>query len=189
MMSDSSWRDELSAKVPQLQIVVGALVAGCVFFLVIAVVIGLQGGQAEAAGEAPMLTYISLLFGVMALIAAWIVPKIMLGRTRLAILDGSWRPPQGQQVSALLDELIERCGDAGRLWLLYSTGTIVRAALIEGAAFFMLVVYMIEHLPVSLIGVVVLIFFLAARFPSRTRAMHWIEDQLDALEQQRQFGG
>ena len=193
-MSDSSWRDELSAKVPQLQIIVGALVAGCVFFGVIAVVMVNQGGEAVAAeqpidvGQPPMITYISLLFGVTSLFAAWIVPSIMVGRARRAMLKGTWQPPQGQQVSALLGELFAKCGDAGRLWLIFVTHMIVRAAIIEGAAFFLLVAYLIEQSPVVLIAAIILVFLLAAQFPSRARSMHWIEDQLNTLEKQRQFG-
>ena len=193
-MNDSSWRDEIASKVLQLQIIVGALVAGCVIFGVIAVdMVNLGGqpddaGQPDAAEQLPLLTYIALFFGITSLFSAWIVPSIMVGKARLAILNGTWQPPQGPQGVAFA-EFIERCGDAGRLWILFITRTIIRAAIIEGAAFFLLVAYMIEHSPIALIAAIVWTFFVAVQFPSRARAVHWIEDQVNMLEQQRQFGG
>ncbi len=187
-MVESQWRDEISAKIPQLQIIVGSLISGCVIFLAIAAFVAFQGGQAEPIGPGPIFTYIAILFGATAIVAAQIAPAIIVGRARRTIHDGSWRSPQGSQVSASQSEMLERCGDAGRLWLLYQTVTIVRAALIEGAAFFLLVVYIIERSPISLAGSLVMIFILASLFPGRKRALHWIEDQLNLLDQQRQFG-
>ena len=112
----------------------------------------------------------------------------MLKTSRRAILNGTWQPSQVQgPQAAVLPELLKKCGDAGRLWMVFLTGTIIRSAIIEGAAFFMLVTYMVEQYPVAIAAAIVWIFFVAAQYPTRSKAMHWIEDQLNLLEQQRQF--
>ena len=189
IMNTSSWQDELSAKVPQLQIIVGSLVSGCVIFAVIAIFLPAQAAK-PAADQLPIVTYVAILFGAMSLFAAWLVPNIMLAKTRRDVLSGNCQPPQGLQGQRAEDmaEMLERCGDAGRLWLAFMARTIIRAAMLEGAAFFMLVTYMVEQQPVAICAAVIWIVFVAAQFPTRNRSMHWIEDQLNVIEQQRQLG-
>ncbi|MBN2296765.1 MAG: hypothetical protein JXM70_30345 [Pirellulales bacterium] len=186
-MNDSRWQDNIAGNVLTLQIIVAAMVAGCTVLLAIAIIVAQQDGQADNAGQLPILTYISILFGVSALAASWIVPTVMTARTREAILKDTWQSPQGPNVSARMSELLAQCGDAGKLLMLFSTKTIIRSAVLEGATFFLLIVYIIEHSPISLFAAIVLMVFIAAGFPFRARAIRWIEDQLHILDQERQF--
>ena len=64
---------------------------------------------------------------------------------------------------------------------------IVASALIEGATFFTLIVYMTEGKPLSLIIAVALIAGQILHVPTRSRLVGWIEGQLVQLEQQRQL--
>ena len=192
VMNDSRWQDKLAGNVLTLQIIVAAMVAGCTVFLAIAIVVAHQGGQADNAqpangGETPILTYISILFGVTSLVIAWIVPAVMTARARGAILKDTWQPPQGPNVSATMRELIEQCGDAGKLWMLFMVKTIIRSAVLEGATFFLLVVYIVEQSPFTLVSAIILLLLIAAGFPFRARVIRWIEDQLHIIDQEREF--
>ena len=77
--------------------------------------------------------------------------------------------------------------EAGRLAFVYQTKTIIAGALLEGCAFFLLVVHMIEGSPISLGAALALILALAMLMPTRGRIVRWIENQLELLEQERQF--
>ena len=185
-MSDSKWQDELGPIVRSLQIIVGSLIAGCVIFLVIA--LATTGGKVAAGGQS-LLTYMAVVFAVTALIARMVVPGILIASTRRKITGGTWRPPQSPALNPTLAALLERAGDAGKLAMVFQTSSIVGAALLEGAAFFALLAYLVEQSPLSLILAGVLILGLATHLPTRSRVIHWIEDQFVLLEQERQLGG
>ncbi len=186
-MADSQWRDELGPMLRTLQIVVGALIAGTVGFLVVVLVVFTTEDRGDAA---PVITYVAVAFAVTTLIARIVTPGIIIARGRRAIARGTWRLTQGSAAPpARIAELLERTGDAGKLGILFNISTIVAAALLEGAAFFAIVAYMMEHSVLSLIVAVVLIFGLATHVPTRSRLIHWIEDQLAQLQQERHLGG
>ena len=185
-MIDSPWREELGPAVRTLQIIVGALTAGSVVFLIVAIV--LSGAIAVEAGNTPILTYVALGFAAMVLLARPIVSNIIVATGRSRIAKGTWQPPGGQQANRAMSELLERMGDAGKLVVINQVRTIVAGALLEGAAFLLLVVYLAEHSWISLAVAIVFILTLAMHFPTRQRLIAWIENQLAVLEQQRQFG-
>jgi hypothetical protein len=60
----------------------------------------------------------------------------------------------------------------------YQTLLIIRCALLEGAAFFSLVAYMIERQPIAIGAAVVLLVALLANFPTASRLEAWIEAKL-----------
>lgn len=185
-MSDSKWQDELGPIVRSLQIIVGSLIASCVVFLVIVLVT--TGGKVAAGGQ-PLLRYMAVVFAVTALIARLVVPGILIASTRRKIIRGTWRQPQFPAFNPTLAAFLERTGDAGKLAMVFQTSSIVGAALLEGPAFFALIVYLVEQSPLSLILAGVLILGLATHLPTRSRVIHWIEDQLVLLQQERQLGG
>ena len=76
-----------------------------------------------------------------------------------------------------------------RLLGLYNTRTILGGAMLEGAAFFALVTYMVERDPVGLAGAILLILGVALHFPTRSRVIRWSEEQLELLKRERQFAG
>jgi len=67
---------------------------------------------------------------------------------------------------------------------LYQTRMIVGLALLEGAAFFNLVAYLIEGRWWSLAVTAVPLAFMLAAYPTRTRIRQWVEDR----EQLKTFG-
>ena len=100
--------------------------------------------------------------------------------------------PQQSRYSQTMQEqsarFLERTGDAGQLFVVFQTRTIVAGALLEGTAFFALITYMIERSPLALTLAVLLILGVAVHFPTRSGVIRWIEDQLRLVERERQFG-
>lgn len=186
-MSDSQWQEELAPVTRQLQIIVGALVAGTVSFLAIVLVMTANKAIERLQADLPIMTFVALAFAASAVLARVIAPRIIVTQGRRKILRGTWQPPQGPAASARTAAFLERTGDAGKLAMLLTTRTIVAAAILEGAAFFALVAYMLERSPLSLIVAVALILALILHIPTCSRTVHWIEEQLNLLRQEQQL--
>ena len=67
------------------------------------------------------------------------------------------------------------------LLLAFQTQFIVGAAIIEGAAFFAATAYLLYGHPIALGVAIVMIGVSLARFPTRARTEHWIEQQQEKL--------
>jgi hypothetical protein len=146
-MNEIAWQERVSKRTWPLQIIVAALVAGCVF------------------------------------------PTIVVRKGRRQIARGTFSLPQNRDAPLQGPrEELDQMGDAGRLFLLYQTKTIIGAAMIEGITFFMLIAYLAERQAVALGIAVALILAVAAHMPTRTGVIHWIEDQLRFVEEERAFG-
>jgi hypothetical protein len=189
MSTDIDWREEIGPQVRTLQIVVAALTAGCLTFMAIAVFM-VQSGQAPAADNdmPPIITYLALGFAGVAIVLRMIVPRMIESAARKRIADGTWQPPTTGQQRAEIVQLVERLGDAGKLLPVLMTRTIIAGAILEGSAFFALIAYLLGRSPLTLAAAVVLVIGVALNFQTRSSAVHWIEDQLAAVEQLRQFG-
>jgi hypothetical protein len=159
----------LSPQLRTMRIILLALVLGVVIFFVIAVV--MRGQGAQPAPPTPLLTYLGLgLAGVQIVLSA-LIPGLIVtgGRRQLA------RTPQS---AAAPDDLRKLLG-------LYQTRLIVGSALLEGAAFFLLVAYLVEGDLAALGGVVVLVALLLVRFPTRPGLESWLAEQQERLSQER----
>ena len=187
-MSTNDWRDEIGPPLFTIRIIVAALTAGCLIFMVIAIFM-VQTGQAPAGGgDMPILTYMAVAWAGMAIVLRMVVPKMIESAGRKRIADGTWQAPAAGQQQAQIAQLVERLGDAGRLFAVLNTRTIIGGAILEGSAFFALVAYLVDRSSLALAAAIVLIIGVALHFPTRSSAVHWIEDQLAAVEQLRQFG-
>ncbi len=188
-MPETQWREEIVRPVRLLQIVTVALTGGCVVFLAMALFMRLGGnGPAQAAAEEPMLVYVVLVFAAAMLLARAVVPAWLVSAARRKIAEGTWKPPQqASGNSPIPDEFLAKTGDAGKLCYVFTTKTIVGAAMFEGAAFFALVAYFVEGTTLSLAVAAVLIVAVALHFPTPGRVVGWIERQLSLLDQQRQW--
>jgi len=182
-MTDSNWQEEITPVLRQCQIIVGSLIAGSVVFLVIV----LFRGQPQAANAGPpVMTYVAMAFMAVILVARMIVPAVVARLARRQILLGE-TPFLPRVGGASIKGMIENAGDAGRLALIFQTKTIIAGALLEGCTFFMLVAHMIEGSLISLGAALALILALAMVVPTRAKMARWIENQLELLEQERQF--
>ncbi len=186
-MPDTAWREEIGRRVVIQQIIVGFLLLGSIGFLAVVAVL-VHRGIVEPDPELTRIMHLVLvLFLAGAVAARLIVPGVIVAQGRRKIAAGQWSPPQGSAQGDLA-ALVERTGDAGRLLMVYQMRTIVAAALLEGVAFFAAIVFMLTQSIVGLVVAVALIVALALHIPSRSGVVHWVEEQLELVERERQFG-
>lgn len=185
-MPDTSWHDEVGRRVITIQIIVTALfVASLGFLAVVAVLV--QMGTVEPNKEGAFaMNLVLVLFLIADMIARFIAPAVVVAQGRRKIAAGQWSLPEGPG-QAQIASFIERTGDAGRLLGLYNTKTIIASALLEGVAFFAIVVYLMTQSMVGLVVAIALILGLAFHIPTRSGVLHWIEDQLELIEQDRRL--
>jgi hypothetical protein len=185
-MDDRSWQEQLDSLLLQLQIVTLALAGGCVSFLVIALLLGPVG---EPPRELPLLTAVALGAAVLAVIARLIVPRVLEVRVRgdilRAIREGE---PRGGKASGETPDAESPPRGVPELLGLYSRQTIINGALLEGAAFFLLVAYFLEGAAISLAVAVLMILGIVLQTPTRAGLIRWTEEQLDKLREQRSLG-
>ena len=75
--------------------------------------------------------------------------------------------------------------DIESLAMLYSTKTIILASILEGVAFFNAITFMIEGDLLTLIAAGFSALGVASQFPTITRVVNWVEDQLERLKEDR----
>jgi len=132
--------------------------------------------QAQAMG---MLTYGSLGFAGLETVMCLIVPQVLVRSGRKLMATGSlkYQGSEGPTVHT----------DAGKLALVYQQTTIIGCALLEGAAFFALIAYMIEGHLAALIAAVVMLIGVALHMPLGDRLSSWVENQLQIIDEEKRF--
>jgi hypothetical protein len=167
-MLDPQAEPERRKMVLTAQIIVAALFAGCLFFLLIVLLI-VPGklGSWDLGLDKPM-TCVALVvaFGILA--ARIIVPGVI--------------------TTQMLRQLAQRQGtepDWKDLFGVYQTTLIIKAAMLEGATFLLLVMHMSEHSPWTLALVVVFLLLLLMHMPTPLRVDDWIERQSLAVKEMR----
>ncbi len=176
-----SWQEAFGPVLRAAQIIVGAMTAGALAFLAIAVYV--RWGRAPAAGP-PVLTWVAIGAGAAMLAARMILPPMIVAQRRAALARGRLELPL-RYGSPVFDEFLEKSGDAGVLWVVYQANLLIAAAPLEGAAFFALVAYLVEGSPWALGAAAVLIATLARMIPTRETVFAWMDDQLRLLDQER----
>jgi len=150
------------------QIIVAALFTGCLFFLLIVLLI-VPGkfGNWDLGLDKPM-TCAGLVVAFSILAARIILPGVitahMLGQlARRESKEPDWKD----------------------LFGVYQTTLIIKAAMLEGATFLLLVMYMLEHSPWTLALAVVFLLLLLMHMPTPSRVDDWIERQSVAVKEMR----
>jgi len=186
MQDSQHWKEAVAPVARVAQIIVAALILGCLTFGVIAIVMaGEFGGQP---GPIPkLLTYLAIGFAAVAVLARAVAGSVITAKGRRRIAEGTWSPPS--QAGPVNQQLIEQTGDAGKLAALFLTRTIVLGALLEGPTFFLLVAHLIEGSPESLMGAAIMVGVLVISFPTHGGMVSWIEGQLHEIEQHQQLHG
>ncbi len=153
-----------------MRIIAGALIAGVVTFGGVASFIVF--GQAPAAqpgnpAQGPnVLMYFAMAFAAGAVVMSFVVPNLISaagvkGVAKMA-QDGTATGPK---------ELF------GRLLAVAQTKMIVALALVEGAAFFNLIAFIVTKslIPPAVVGALLLV--MAIHFPTKFKLARWLEDQ------------
>jgi hypothetical protein len=184
MTLDDSWHEPIARRVLTAQIIVGSLVSGCVIFAVIAL---MTRWEPQPGAVADVLIYMSIFFAFGALFGKGVVQAMVAARGRQSVVEGTFDVSSYDRAQADLAPFLEATGDAGRLWLVYLSRTIVGGAIAEGAAFFCLLAFLLTGSWLSLGLAAVLVLSVAMMIPTRASVIRWIENQLRLVEQQRQF--
>ena len=174
--------DLLQRNLLVMKILAGALLSGVGIFLVIVLVIvhGRNNGAGLApSGNLPIISIVAVLFFVLQGPLAFIVPGIMTGHGLRKIATGAWRTPPGADPSSFVT-------DNSKLVALRQSTLIVRLAILESAAFFGCIAYMLEGQVFVLSAVLVALFLMLASFPTFYRVRYWLELQANQLTQLRQ---
>jgi len=176
MTIDEQAQAEIGRVVQTTRIIIFGLSMGVLVFAVVVLSQGLPDPQAPWG----MLTLISLFFALGAVMVRLVAPRLIVANTLAQIAEG--KPPSGtgSARNAMAAETT-----AGKLAMVYQTKTIVACALLEGAAFFALIVQMIEHHIASLVVAVILLAALALHFPTVIGVTDWVERQLRLLDEYR----
>jgi hypothetical protein len=154
-----------------MQIIAGALIQGVVIFLVV-VVFFLPVPPNRLA---VLNSYIGLGLALVAMAMSLVVPNIIVASTKKSLVKGRPidLPKQFGEVSDL--------GFLAPLAGLYQTKMIIAMALLEGAAFFNLVSYMMERQPFTLAVVGMLLLALVMNFPTRRGLEKWLAEETKSI--------
>jgi hypothetical protein len=176
-MSTASDQDMIDQFTRICQIIVGALVAGVVFFLGIAVSIDLGIRRPTD----PFITYTAIAFATVVLPLSIVAPGIIAARRRRAIAAGkSTLPlPRGIGPEALATE-------TSQLAAVYHQQLVIGAAMNEGLAFLAAMAYLLDKSPIALGLAIFLVLGLVLRFPTPRRVELWIDQQREKLIIERQ---
>jgi hypothetical protein len=162
-----------------LQIIVAALITGPSIF--IGYVLLADRDQQVPPNESMMFSYVGVALAFVSVIAALLVPRLIIARTRAGVVSGDMTLSIQQLPGA------ESAGDAGPLMAGYQTKTILAAALLEGAAFANAVFYLTQRQPICIATAIVLVICIATLFPFRGRVVAWLESELASIKQLRNF--
>jgi len=150
------------------QIIVAALVAGCLFFLLIVLLI-VPGklGSWDLGLDKPM-TCVAVVgaFGILA--ARIIVPGVIKVQMLRQLAREESKGPDWKD-----------------LFGVYQTTLIIKAALLEGATFLLLIMHVMEHSPWTLALAMVFLLLLLMHMPTPLRVDDWIERQSLAVREMR----
>ena len=183
-MRDDSWHDAVAKRVIAVQIIVGALLAGILFFLAIALVVRPPTKLLPLAHPRrdnhdrhwPGRPVVDL---------CPLVLHILVARARRKILEGTFWTSGVRPCSIAGTNTDVPAGDAGSLMAIFQSKIIVAAGMLEGGAFFAAITYLVEGGPIGLALAVVLWLGIAAHFPTPSRVIGWIEQQLELLDRER----
>ena len=159
-MLDQSQRRHLENRARALQIVVGAMILGVVTFAVVAWIIG----RDKAHFNLSIMAIVGIVFAASSLPMAVILPGVIRQNVDAQARDNSG----GQEGSDRMDTIF-----AG-----IQSSTIVRFALLEGAAFLNVIGFMVDGASICLVVAGLLVVVMGAMFPRADLITNTIEEEL-----------
>jgi len=150
------------------QIIVAALFAGCLSFLLIVLLV--MPGKLDGwdLGLSKPMTSVALVVAFSILAARIIVPGIITEQMLRQFARRESKEP-----------------DWKNLFGVYQSTLIIKAAMLEGATFLLLIMHMLEHSPWTLALAVAFLLIILMHMPTPFRVDDWIERQSLAIKEQR----
>ena len=148
------------------QIIVAACVTRCLFFLLIVLLIvpGELGSWDLGLGKPMTCVALVVAFGILA--ARIIVPGVITNQMLQQLAKRQPKEPDWKD-----------------LFGVYQTTLIIKSAMLEGATFLLVIMYMLEHSPWTLALAVVFLLLLLMHVPTPLRVDDWIERQSAAVKE------
>lgn len=173
--------DRIGPCVRTMQIIAFSLITGVVTFLGIAcfMVFGQPQAQPPAANALPILSIMAaVMFAGMAPMS-YVLPLIMTQASRQKIAAGTWQSPPGMDPSFFKT-------NSAKLLTVKQTTHVIRYAMIEGAAFFGCIAFIVERNPLVLGVVGVAILAMLLMFPTESGVRAWIAQQEKLIDPTRE---
>ncbi len=166
---------------PQALMTIGiitfALVTGVAMFavIVIAVVRSKQVFEGDPWALEGTLTPIALLFAASMIPMSLLIPNL-IAKQQFQGMKGATLAAGGESAG------FEGWGRAAaELLPIFTTTHIIRMALLEGAAFFCLIAFMIEGKALALLAAAILLILMIAAYPTQSRVRNWLEEARNQL--------
>jgi hypothetical protein len=154
------------------RIISAALLSGVICFLIVVVFV-IPGG---AKNGLLLNTYAAFGIGLIALVISHIIPPLVGSGIKRALAAG-----KQVQLPAQFKASPE-VGPAGNLLFLFQTRLIIGLAILEGAAFYNLVAYMLERQQMNLVMVGLLMAAMLVKFPTHSELEKWLVDEMKSID-------
>jgi hypothetical protein len=175
---------KLRSLVRTQQIIVVALAASVLLFSGVSVFIRAFGKNEAGQGLDVVLPALAVGAAAGAIAMSWLLPRLIVQASRKAMASGkrvnSPVDPANEQ-----QKLLASLGPAGELCGVFQTQSILRAAILEGAAFFTCVVYMLTGNLISLGVTLLLAGAIIAKLTTPARLVEWIEGQMRLVDEEK----
>lgn len=126
-----------------------------------------------------VVTYIRLGLAGLQVILSVIVPHVIASGHRKRIAAGTWKSQPGFYDKTDTDE--------GKLAVAYRTATSVGCGILDGAALLALITYLLQGHIANLIVAALILIGVAWHMPLDDRVTAWVENQLQIINDDRQF--
>ena len=166
---------DITKQVMTMQIMTGALLMGIMTFAAVVLLIGGDAKEVNGFG----ISHIALIMMGTMIVTRLTVPS-MVAKQAVARI-GHLKPAEGA------DQAGHQASTDLKMLGVYQTSMIIGHALLEGAAFFLLVSYMIEGNVIALGGAILMAVLIAAAFPTPGRVESWMERQYQMLRDEKAF--
>jgi len=157
-----------------VQIIVAALAMGVLIFASVTVFQRMN----QAPQQDALLAYLAVGFAVTALGMRSVIGGLTVANQRKRIAGGTWSIDSRGAGSGLPTNVT----DGDRLLFVFQQKTIIESALLEGAAFFVLISFLIVGQWWSLAVAGMLLMMLVVPFPTYDRVENWVRYQLELME-------
>jgi hypothetical protein len=165
----------VSERLPKMQIIQGAIVAGAIIYAIVAFALR-EGGVINGRAQEPIVSYACSALAVMSLIQFPFITRKMAKENRKKLLV-ELRSGDSAEMKTV--------NDTAFLLASFQTQMIVGAAILEGATFGLIVAFLVDGTYWTILGALVLSGVNAFQFPTRARIERWLEEQRELIEQER----
>ncbi|QDT44892.1 hypothetical protein Pan241w_50080 [Gimesia alba] len=142
-----------------------AMIIGVVTFGIIA---GFKGLDVEPGDGLSIITYLGIAMSALMLVLRTFVPNLVARNLFKQTMQAAQAEGNQDEEQML-----------GRFYATFMTRMIIGLALLEGAAMFNLVVFMVESQILSIVAVGILLLVMIASIPTKSKLDGWIRNQME----------